>query len=72
MNTQKYRHYKGGEYEMIGEGRHSESLEELVFYRALYDTPDYPKGSLWARPKNMFFDEVEVDGQKVKRFEKIS
>lgn len=60
----KYRHYKGKEYEVIGVARHSETLEELVIYRALYDNFD-----LWARPLKMFLEEVEVDGKKVPRFE---
>ncbi|MEX0877968.1 MAG: DUF1653 domain-containing protein [Candidatus Spechtbacterales bacterium] len=62
----KYRHYKGGEYEVVGTARHSETLEELVVYRALYD-----EGGLWARPLEMFTEEVELDGKKIKRFEFI-
>ena len=62
----KYRHYKGNMYEVIGIAKHSETLEELVIYKALYG-----KNELWARPIKMFFDEVEVDGKKVPRFELI-
>jgi len=62
----KYRHYKGNMYEVIGVAKHSETLEELVIYKALYG-----KNELWARPIKMFFDEVEVDGKKVPRFELI-
>lgn len=62
----RYRHYKGNEYEVIGVTHHSETLEELVVYRALYD-----QGSLWVRPLAMFMEEVEVDGQKVSRFKHL-
>lgn len=59
----KYRHYKGKEYEVIGIARHSETLEELVMYRALYGERD-----MWVRPLTMFFEEVEIDGKKMPRF----
>jgi len=62
----KYSHYKGNEYEVIGVARHSETLEDLVVYKALYGNYD-----LWVRPLNMFLEEVEVNGKKVKRFEYI-
>jgi len=57
----KYRHYKGNEYEVIGAARHSETLEDLVVYKALYGNYD-----LWVRPLNMFLEEVEVNGKKLK------
>lgn len=60
----KYRHYKGKEYQVIGVAKHSETGEELVVYKKLYD--DY---ALWVRPYLMFIEEVEVNGQKVPRFE---
>lgn len=62
----KYRHYKGKEYEVIGIAKHSETLEELVVYRALYD-----KGQMWVRPLKMFLEEVEVDGKKITRFRPV-
>lgn len=64
--TGKYRHYKGKEYEVIGCARHSETLEELVVYRALYG--DH---GLWVRPKDMFLERVLVGDKMVRRFEPI-
>jgi len=59
----RYRHYKGGEYQVIGTARHSENNELLVVYRCLYDND-----SLWVRPLAMFAETVTVDGQEVRRF----
>ena len=62
----KYKHYKGQFYEVIGTARHSETLEELVVYKALYQ----PEGeNLWVRPLKMFTEEIELDGKKIKRFD---
>jgi hypothetical protein len=62
----KYKHYKGRFYEVIGTARHSETLEVLVVYKALYQ----PEGeNLWVRPLKMFTEEIEVEGKKIKRFE---
>ncbi len=63
----RYRHYKGGEYEVIGVARHSETEEELVVYRPLYG-----EGRLWVRPLAMFTESVERDGARVPRFEKLA
>jgi hypothetical protein len=65
----KYRHFKGNMYEVIGVARHSETLEELVVYKALWDSPEYGKGALWVRPKAMFLETVKRDGKEMKRFE---
>ena len=62
----KYRHYKGGLYEVIGIARHSETQEEMVVYRALYGD-----GGLWVRPKAMFLETVTHDGAVVPRFCRI-
>ncbi|MFA4818012.1 MAG: DUF1653 domain-containing protein [Parcubacteria group bacterium] len=59
----KYEHYKGNQYEVIGVAKHSESLEELVVYRALYGNND-----LWVRPLKMFLEIVEIEGKKIPRF----
>ncbi len=60
-----YRHYKGKLYRLERIVRHSETLEELVFYTALYENA---LGNFWVRPKEMFFEEIEVAGEKVPRF----
>lgn len=60
----RYRHYKGQLYEVIGLARHSESLEWLVVYRALYGN-----FGLWVRPAGMFTETIEIAGLPVPRFE---
>lgn len=67
----RYRHYKGKEYEVTGIARHSETLEELVIYKALYYIEGMGEGSLWARPKAMFAGKVIVNGIEVPRFNLI-
>jgi hypothetical protein len=66
MKTGKYRHYKGREYEVIGIARHSETLEELVVYKALYQMEGE---NLWVRPKSMFCEMVVLDGKETPRFQ---
>lgn len=61
--TGRYRHYKGFEYEVLGAVHHSETLEAMVLYRALYG-----QGGLWVRPHAMFFEQVTVDGVVQPRF----
>lgn len=68
----KYQHYKGNLYEVIDIVRHSETLEELVLYRALYESDDFGKDALWVRPKNMFLENVIIDEINVPRFTYIS
>ncbi len=67
----RYQHYKGKFYEVIGTARHSETLEELVVYRALYDSEEFGKNAMWARPKKIFLEKVKVDGKEVPRFRHI-
>lgn len=64
IKTGKYRHFKGNEYEVLGVAKHSETLEDMVVYRALYG-----EGGVWVRPAAMWEEEVERDGKKFKRFE---
>ena len=59
----RYRHFKGGEYQVIGVARHSETMEELVVYRALYG-----ERGLWVRPAAMWLETVERDGKQFQRF----
>lgn len=61
----RYQHYKGHFYKVIGIAKHSETLEELVIYEALYENPD---GKLWVRPLKMFLEKVEINGKKIPRF----
>ena len=68
----KYQHYKGKTYDIIGVARHSETLEELVVYRALYNIEEYGDNSLWVRPKTMFQETVLIDGKEVLRFTPIN
>lgn len=74
MNTSKqtvkpgiYKHYKNKNYKVICEATHSETEEQLVVYQCLYG--DY---SMWVRPKEMFTEFVEVDGQQIPRFAFVS
>ncbi|MBQ5357356.1 MAG: DUF1653 domain-containing protein [Oscillospiraceae bacterium] len=59
----KYRHFKGNEYEVIGTAKHSETMEEMVVYRALYG-----EFGLWVRPASMWEETVERDGKTYQRF----
>ena len=61
-----YRHYKGNEYRVIGLARHSETLEPLALYQALYGGQ-----GLWVRPAGMFAEEVTIDGKVQPRFARI-
>lgn len=61
-----YKHYKQKYYQVIGVAKHSETKEELVVYRKLYD--DF---GLWVRPLSMFIETVEVEGKTMPRFEYI-
>ncbi len=61
-----YRHYKGNDYRVLGLARHSETLEPLVVYEALYG-----ERGRWVRPAAMFSGTVEVDGRRVPRFARV-
>lgn len=59
----RYRHFKGGEYEVLGIALHSETQEPMVVYRALYG-----EGGLWVRPASMWSEHVDRDGYSGPRF----
>ena len=59
----KYRHFKGKEYEVLAIAKHSETLEDMVVYKALYGD-----GGVWVRPLSMWTETVEKDGKQVQRF----
>ena len=59
----RYRHFKGNEYELLYVARHSETMEEMVVYRALYG-----EGGIWVRPASMWNEEVTRDGVTYRRF----
>ncbi len=61
-----YRHYKGNDYEVIGTAKHSETLEEMIVYKPLYNN-----SGLWVRPLKMFEESVEINGEMVPRFKLI-
>ena len=71
MKLGKYQHYKGKYYEVLGIAHHSETLEELVVYRALYESSEFGDNALWVRPKKTFSEKVVVEGKKVPRFKFI-
>ena len=66
LKTGKYRHFKGNEYEVLYVAKHSETMEEMVVYRALYG-----EHGVWVRPADMWNETITRDGKTFKRFEKI-
>ena len=62
----KYKHYKGGLYKVLCMAKHSETLEDMVVYQALYG-----EGEIWVRPASMWSEEVNYNGNKMLRFEYI-
>ncbi len=61
-----YKHYKGNMYELLHIANHSETLEKMVVYKALYGD-----GEIWVRPASMWDEEIEIDGKICKRFELV-
>lgn len=71
IETGIYEHYKGKRYEVVGQALHSETVEPMVIYKALYQG-EFPEGTLWVRPMAMFKENVNIDGKSVPRFRFIS
>ena len=65
IKTGRYRHFKGNEYRVLAIARHSETLEPMVVYRALYG-----EQGVWVRPAKMWNETIEKDGKSFKRFER--
>ena len=66
MKKRIYEHYKGNKYELLHIAKHSETLEDMVVYKALYG-----EGQIWVRPLSMWNEQVEFDGKAVPRFKLI-
>ena len=67
MTGKYYRHFKGNVYRVLHIAKHSETLEDIVVYQAMYG-----EGGIWVRPKAMFEEVIERDGRTFRRFEAIS
>ncbi|HYF98410.1 MAG TPA: DUF1653 domain-containing protein [Coxiellaceae bacterium] len=69
----RYQHYRNQQlYRIIGLARHSETLEEMVIYQALYDCEKFGSNTIWARPKSLFLETVLYDGKMVSRFAEVT
>lgn len=66
MQKGMYEHYKGNKYELLYIAKHSETLEQMVVYKA-----PYGEGEIWVRPLSMWNEQVEADGKSVPRFRLI-
>lgn len=66
MTEKYYRHFKGGIYKLLYIAKHSETLEQMVVYQAMYGDRQ-----IWVRPATMFFGLKEVDGKMICRFTEI-
>jgi hypothetical protein len=62
----RYRHFKGNEYEVLYLATHSETMEPMVVYRALYG-----EGGVWVRPASMWSEEIIRDGKRIRRFSRV-
>jgi len=67
-----YKHYKGNNYRIIGIAKHSDTLEDMVVYQWLYNSPEFWPNPLRTKEKKLFEQMVEIDGKQVPRFTYIS
>lgn len=71
MKKGKYQHYKGNLYEVIETAINSETLEEMVIYKALYNSEKFGNNAIWVRPKQIFLETINVNGKVIPRFKFI-
>lgn len=71
MKLGVYKHYKWKLYEVIYIARRTETLEEMVVYKALYNSDEFWNNAVWVRPKNMFLENIEFEWMVIPRFEYI-
>ena len=68
-----YRHFRTrNTYEVIGVARHTETMETMVVYRALYESPEFGPDAIWVRPLAMFTENVTLDGKTIPRFTRVT
>ena len=67
----RYKHFKGGEYGVVGLAYDSDTLEEVVIYETLYESDEFPKGQWWTRPLDDFCATVDRNGKVQPRFTRI-
>lgn len=68
IKTGLYKHYKGKMYFVLGSGKNSETLEDMVIYQAMYNSPQFGELPIWIRPLSMFLEYVKVDDKDEPRF----
>lgn len=67
----RYKHYKGNQYKVLAIGKHTEILEDLVIYKALYDSKEFGDQAIWVRPLQMFQGKAIQNNKEISRFEYI-
>lgn len=67
----RYKHYKGNQYKVLAIGKHTETLEDLVIYKALYDSKEFGDQAIWVRPLQMLQGKAIQNNKEISRFEYI-